>query len=93
MGDKLESFDREERGVVSEAERIAGVYERRRYDDDPRYSDLDAVYLHRVHSMERRILEALRQLGGPNATDQDINGTTTDQKETRRKIRNFQPAR
>lgn len=63
MGDKLKPPDREKRGVASEAERMGGVYERRRYDDDPRYSDVDPVYLHRVHSMERRILEALRHLG------------------------------
>ena len=60
---KLEPSDREKRRVASETERMEAVYERRGYDDDHRYSDVDPVYLHRVHSIERRILEALRHIG------------------------------
>jgi ubiquinone/menaquinone biosynthesis C-methylase UbiE len=46
-----------------EVERIESVYTRRGYDTDFDYSDTSPVYLHRLHSMERAILSALKTAG------------------------------
>lgn len=46
-----------------EIKRIEAVYSLRGYDTDFNYSDGNAVYLHRVHSMERTILSALKVAG------------------------------
>lgn len=46
-----------------EARRLESVYGGRAYDSDPDYSDASPVYLHRVQSIEREILRALRRQG------------------------------
>jgi len=46
-----------------EIERIVSIYSRRNYDTDFDYSDANAEYLHRLHSMERAILSALKTAG------------------------------
>ena len=46
-----------------EIERIETVYSRRGYDTDFDYSDVNPAYLHRLHSMERAILSALKAAG------------------------------
>jgi ubiquinone/menaquinone biosynthesis C-methylase UbiE len=47
----------------NETQRIDAIYARRGYDTDPNYSDFNPVYLHRVHSMERAMLAALKSGG------------------------------
>ena len=46
-----------------EAERVKKIYARRGYDTDVAYSDVNPVYLHRVHSMERATLRAIESCG------------------------------
>src|SRR5689334_12385627 len=46
-----------------ELERIESVYARRGYDTDFDYSDTNPAYLHRLHSMERATLSALKVAG------------------------------
>ena len=46
-----------------ESRRLDDVYEARSYDADPAYTDVNPVYLHRVHSIERATLTALRKSG------------------------------
>jgi SAM-dependent methyltransferase len=46
-----------------EGERLRQVYAARGYDRDPKYSELDPVYLHRIQSMERAALRALAKTG------------------------------
>lgn len=46
-----------------EIERIDAVYSRRGYDTDLDYSEANAVYLHRLHSMEHATLSALKAAG------------------------------
>ncbi|HET6410554.1 MAG TPA: class I SAM-dependent methyltransferase [Anaeromyxobacter sp.] len=48
---------------AEEAGRIDQIYTARAYDVDPSYSDVDPVYLHRVQSIERVALQALRACG------------------------------
>ncbi|MGC2432461.1 MAG: methyltransferase domain-containing protein [Desulfobaccales bacterium] len=47
----------------NETQRVDAVYTKRGYDDDSNYNDFNPVYLHRVHSMERAMLAALRSVG------------------------------
>jgi SAM-dependent methyltransferase len=47
----------------AEAERVDAIYSQRGYDTDPAYSDVNPVYLHRVHSMERVTLRAIKSCG------------------------------
>jgi SAM-dependent methyltransferase len=47
----------------AEIARIGAVYERRQYDVDQEYSDLNPVYLHRIQTLERWYLDALRLTG------------------------------
>jgi len=54
----------------AEIERIESVYSQRGYDTDYDYSDVNPVYLHRLHSMERATLSALKAAGiGRNLAD------------------------
>lgn len=46
-----------------EAERVDRIYSQRGYDTDLAYSDVNPVYLHRVHSMERATLRAIETCG------------------------------
>ena len=47
----------------NETDRINAIYSQRGYDNDPEYSDINPVYLHRMHSIERAILAALKNVG------------------------------
>ncbi len=47
----------------SETGRVDRIYSKRGYDTDREYSDVDPVYLHRIHSMERATLEAIAVSG------------------------------
>jgi ubiquinone/menaquinone biosynthesis C-methylase UbiE len=46
-----------------EIERIESVFSRRGYDTDFEYNDTNTAYLHRLHSMERATLSALKAVG------------------------------
>ena len=46
-----------------EIERIEAIYSHRRYDTDLEYCDVNPIYLHRIHSMERATLLALKIAG------------------------------
>jgi ubiquinone/menaquinone biosynthesis C-methylase UbiE len=47
----------------NEIERIDAIYTQRRYDTDLEYSDVNPIYLHRIHSMERATLIGLKTVG------------------------------